>query len=198
MWAQPNRRHRWSVAFPIVESYDITGNPKAREVLGAALYQRLYARPSAVLRLLEDEERATIGPLELEPRPARNAYIGIEDEFDAAMRSEINKQTRRSIGQDISEAAIEGMTQDRWAKIRLRAMWIADKFIIKRRKSGSLFCDACGFDPASRPDLSGIKPRSLLDVHHRDPLAEGKRYTTIADFELLCPTCHRIAHAKLR
>ncbi len=28
--------------------------------------------------------------------------------------------------------------------------------------------------------------------------AEGLRYTTAKDFALLCPTCHRVEHARIR
>lgn len=49
MWAQDGGRYRWSVAFPIVESYRIVGRPKAKTVLGDALYRRLYQRSSATL-----------------------------------------------------------------------------------------------------------------------------------------------------
>jgi 5-methylcytosine-specific restriction protein A len=37
-----------------------------------------------------------------------------------------------------------------------------------------------------------------MDVHHRDPLAEGVRVTELADFQLLCPNCHRFVHAVMR
>src|SRR4051812_38023762 len=49
MWAQDGRRWRWSVAFPIKESYDIIEKPKAKAVFQDA-YRRLYGRPSAILR----------------------------------------------------------------------------------------------------------------------------------------------------
>jgi HNH endonuclease len=127
-----------------------------------------------------------------------NAQITIEDEFQLAEKSVISQHTRDVISRDLPTFAAEGMTAERWTKIRLRAMWLADKFISERVRASSLHCDDCGFDPKTRDDLSSIKPRSLLDVHHKDPLAEGERYTTTADFALLCPTCHRIAHSLIR
>ncbi|WP_409979639.1 HNH endonuclease [Methylocystis sp.] len=75
---------------------------------------------------------------------------------------------------------------------------MAEHFIRERARSNLLVCDNCGFDPAKRPDLAFLKLRSLFDVHHKDPLAEGFRYTTTADYLLLCPTCHRIEHTQLR
>jgi hypothetical protein len=47
--------------------------------------------------------------------------------------------------------------------------------------------------------LPEASPRSLLDVHYKRPLGEGPRLTRADDFHfaLLCPTCHRIEHARL-
>jgi 5-methylcytosine-specific restriction protein A len=50
-------------------------------------------------------------------------------------------------------------------------------------------CSACGFVP---------QVDSQLDVHHRDPIAEGQRRTTLADVVVLCANCHRLAHAQMR
>ncbi|RYD90908.1 MAG: hypothetical protein EOP50_15165, partial [Sphingobacteriales bacterium] len=33
MWAQAGKRYRWSVAFPIVETFEVVGKPKAKSVL---------------------------------------------------------------------------------------------------------------------------------------------------------------------
>lgn len=53
-------------------------------------------------------------------------------------------------------------------------------------------------DPKIVLDPKIVNPRSLLDVHHKNPLDEGERYTTIRDFALLCPTCHRVEHQRLK
>jgi len=45
---------------------------------------------------------------------------------------------------------------------------------------------------------TAVKARSLLDVHHMNPLDEGVRYTTEADFCLVCPNCHRFMHRLAR
>jgi 5-methylcytosine-specific restriction protein A len=90
------------------------------------------------------------------------------------------------------------MTEERRAKIRRRAGWIADNFIRMRRNARTLYCDACGFDPAKVLDPKLVNPRTILDVHHKNPLHEGIRYTTIKDFSLLCPTCHRVEHQRLK
>ena len=198
MWAQGGKRWRWSVAFPIVESYDIVGRPKAKDVLGETGYRRLFQRSSATLRVLNDEERLKLADLGLTPRATANAWIGIEDEFALAELSEIDERTLRAINRDLRDVALEGVEAERWSKIRRRAAWLADKFVRERRRSGTLQCDHCPFDPNLVAGIDGMNPRSLLDVHHMHPLEEGERYTTIKDFALLCPTCHRVEHARLK
>jgi 5-methylcytosine-specific restriction protein A len=197
MWAQDGNRNRWSVAFPVIESYRVNDGRKAKAILGEKSYARLYAHSSATLRPLNDVERASISDLDIEPVSTRNAWIGIEDEFAAAERSDIDLQVRKSIDQDLSNPAIEGMSQERWARVRIRAAWKAQQFLKDRIRNNALRCDNCGFDPSSRVDVSVNRPRSLLDVHHKCPLEEGVRYTNITDFALLCPTCHRIEHLML-
>ena len=198
MWAQGGKRWRWSVAFPIIESYRIVSQPKAKEVLGDAGYRRLFAHSSATLRPLNDAEQASLADLDLEPVTANNAWIAIEDEFQNAELSDIPKQTERDIERDLAGNALEGMTEERKARVRKRAAWLADRFVRARMKAGTLTCDECGFDPAQCFPGGGVRPRSLIDVHHKHPLEEGVRYTTVRDFALLCPNCHRIEHARMK
>lgn len=198
MWDQSGDRVRWSVAFPIVESYQIIGRPKAKAVFGEAAYSRLYAHSSATLRPLTDDECTAIAQLEIRPTVTKNAWIGIEDEAAFAEQSEIDPRTQRNINADLTDKALEGVPAERRAKIRIRAAWLAHDFIKRRGREGRLVCDECGFNPAERVDSRLVSPRSILDVHHKHPLEEGIRYTTINDFTLYCPTCHRIEHAMLK
>lgn len=197
IWSADDTRRRWSVAFPIIERYEIVGTPKARDVFPEEVFERLYQSQSATLRVLNDEARVAIGDLEIMPTTAPNAWIAIEDEIVMAERSDLRRGDERQIARDLA-GALEGQTEEQRAKIAKRAAWLANRFVIERRKAGSLTCDDCGFDPRGRPDLDGVPPRSCFDVHHKDPLAEGVRYTTIRDFALLCPTCHRLEHLRLK
>jgi 5-methylcytosine-specific restriction protein A len=81
MWAERGKRRRWSVAFPIVESYEISTKPYARDVFPPEAVQRLFAHPSATLRPLNDGERSGIMHLPLRFRATSNAWIAIEDEI---------------------------------------------------------------------------------------------------------------------
>ena len=186
MWAEDGKRRRWSVAFPIVESYDIADRPSARDVLGTAAMQRLFAHPSATLRPLDDGERASIAQLPITPRTTANAWIGIEDEIAIAERATIPSGIKKKIDDDLNAAATEGMTAEQRAKVRLRAAWLAHKFVMRRQAAARLFCDKCSFNPITLINGTAVRARSLLDVHHLHPLDEGIRVTTLADFALLC------------
>lgn len=199
MWAPNEIRQRWSVAFPIIESYRIIGKPKAKLVLGDDAFKERFAHRSSTLRRLSARDQLAIAELKISPAPAPNAWIAINDEFLAAELSEVRSRTEKLLNSDLqSLQAEEGMSEEKLAKIRRRAAWIAERFARNRSQSNSLYCDICKFSPAEAVKDAGIKPRSLLDVHHKHPLAEGKRYTSTEDFSLLCPTCHRTEHALLR
>ncbi len=198
MWSQNGRRKRWSVAFPIVESFEIEGKPLATDVLSPDAVQRLIKHTSATLRPLSDVDRVAFANLSLRPRAAANAWIAVEDEIDAAERSQIDPKVIKDIDRDLRLTAIEGLTEERWAKVRRRAAWLADLFARDRARAGKFCCDHCSFKPADRLTGMDVTHRAMLDVHHLKPLEEGWRITTVADLVLLCPTCHRIEHLMLR
>jgi 5-methylcytosine-specific restriction enzyme A len=57
----------------------------------------------------------------------------------------------------------------------------------RRKNDGVIVCEACKFS-----DAQG----KMFDAHHLQPLMAGVRETRIDDLAVLCPTCHRWAHAK--
>ena len=201
MWARGGNRVRWSIAFPIIETFDIPDQPYAADVFGPVSYRRLFAHPATLLRPFNDDERGKLADLVITPHPASNAWIAIEDEVQFALHDEdkIPSSIKRTIEFDLT-GAMEGFSEERKVKIRTRAAWNAYKFVKARQRARRLICDECNFDPAERLAGTNIKPRAILDVHHREPLAEGVRYTGATDayFKLLCPTCHRLEHAFLR
>lgn len=61
------------------------------------------------------------------------------------------------------------------------------KRLNRDRNAGLLVCEACDFT-----DDDG----KLFDAHHLLPVAAGERETHVGHLAILCPTCHRWAHAK--
>lgn len=57
----------------------------------------------------------------------------------------------------------------------------------RAKNGGMIVCEACAF-----PDTIGM----MFDAHHLEPLAAGVRESRVDDLAVLCPTCHRWAHAK--
>ncbi len=196
-WAKPNERTRWSVAFPIVQRFEIVGAPKARDVFTPDMWTRLFQSQNAGLRRLDDEARAQIANLEILELEAPNFWIAVDQEILAAELSDVSKDNLTNMSRDL-RGALEGETEERKVKLIRRVAKLADDFAKMRARTGSLHCDDCRFDPSARPDLAQIRARSCFDVHHKNPLAEGKRLTTLDDLALLCPTCHRIEHLRLK
>ena len=66
---------------------------------------------------------------------------------------------------------------------------LANKVMDRNRAQhgGWITCEACGFQD---------RKRSMFDAHHLEPLACGERDSEPSDLAVLCPTCHRWAHAK--
>ncbi|MCY1320388.1 hypothetical protein D9M68_316730 [compost metagenome] len=197
VWSEPNKRKRWSVAFPIVRTWEILGKPTAHSVLSADVFLSTYQTQSSTLRLVSDQMRQEIADLEINEVPARNAWIAIEDEVSIAAKSNVADKFLTDVGNDL-RSALEGESEERKVKIKRRAAWVAQKFWLSRQKAKAIWCDGCSFDPSIDPSLKDLPRRSLFDVHHKDPIAEGVRRTTPEDFALLCPRCHRIEHVRLR
>jgi 5-methylcytosine-specific restriction enzyme A len=197
-WAEGAERHRWSVAFPIVESFAVVEPPLAEVVFGPVAVRRLFGHPSATLRPLNAEERKALADLHIDHRHTESAWIGIEDDAAKAAMSEVPGRLRRDIEADLARVAVEGLTEERRAKVYQRAAWLANCFATERERGGRLRCDECGFDAIAKANGTKVRPRSLLDVHHKSPLAEGVRCTSFLDLSLLCPTCHRYTHELLR
>ena len=197
VWGQDAGRKRWSVGFPIVESFDIVGKPLAKDVFGQTAYRRLFQRSSRTLRELVPEEQDALSTLELAFRPTANARFAIEDEIKMALSTPPIRRLLVDLTRDLA-SAMEGETEERKVQLRRRAAWLANRFLLRRNRDGSLRCDECLLDPTTLPKMAGLSGRSLLDVHHLHPLDEGRRLTTEADFSLLCPTCHRLEHLLIK
>jgi predicted HNH restriction endonuclease len=63
---------------------------------------------------------------------------------------------------------------------------------VLRLRGKNLTCDGCGVDLAAE---YSSQHRRVVEVHHVRPLARGPRQAKgTADFNVLCPTCHRVVH----
>jgi hypothetical protein len=164
------------------------------------LAHKLLMNSHQKLVLLDEEETQHLGTYFGGPAGGLSEQVWREFEREASLRarSTISARIRRDIGQDLRSSALEGLSQEQRIILRSRAAWLAARFARQRWDASELRCDECGFDPSSRVDGTAVNPRFLMDVHHRDPLAEGVRVTGLADFQLLCPNCHRFAHAVIR
>lgn len=186
MWSEPGKRNRWMAAFPIVESYEIVGFPKAKDVLGDERYRWLFHRSSSTLRRLEDIDRSLIANLKIKLIPATNYLLSIEQDVQAAERSQ-SSPYMRAIGQqidhDLRNTAFEGMREEVIGKIKKRARWLAYKFARASADAGTLRCDDCSFDPTSWKDL---KPSSLaacstftIAIRFQKAVSEKRTSTTL-------------------
>lgn len=95
---------------------------------------------------------------------------------------------------DVDESAIEGEARlvSHLRRERNRSL-IESKKKTVLAATGTLACEACGFDFRVRYGLLG---EGFCEVHHRQPLAqsEGSTVTSLADLAVVCSNCHRIIH----
>ncbi|WP_374448498.1 HNH endonuclease [Stella sp.] len=131
--------------------------------------------------------------------PTRGIYDRVQLPVSVVTNADVPEEdVLAALDDDFTLAAKEGGCRVASRTIRIRSALVAQQFVADREGRGTFVCDECGFDPEPLARKAEIPVRSLMDVHHRDPLAEGRRLTTCNDFELLCPTCHRLRHAVMR
>jgi hypothetical protein len=58
-------------------------------------------------------------------------------------------------------------------------------------RDGALICEACDFEFA---EFYGELGKGYGEVHHRRPIKEGERHTSLNDLAILCANCHRMIH----
>lgn len=194
-WDQRGDRARWSEAFPIIEAWEIGGWPKAREVLGVEAAARRCETQSQFLKELDESDRAKLADLELIPIDlppdglAAKHFIDLarQTNKDRGIRSEGLLPEDRALYEDYT--AVEGLTKE--ARIRFAHR---DRRLIKIAKQFfALECSICRYDPIQR-GATPSQARAILEAHHKVPVQAGVRLSRLADFALLCPTCHREVH----
>ncbi len=121
------------------------------------------------------------------------AVDGVEEDaagFDRwSGAAEVDKEPESSPPKE----AKEGKWREYRHQRRERKSMRASKLKRALQDQGELRCEACDFKfhlPAYR--------EAALEVHHRLPIADGVRVTRLDDLAVLCATCHRLIHAKMR
>jgi 5-methylcytosine-specific restriction enzyme A len=197
-WDKRGDRVRWSEAFPVIEAWDITGWPKARDVLGSAGAARLCEIQSQVLRPPTDEDRRKIAALEITPISLPSEGFAARYFYDLARQED--EERGLSDGAVTSEdkllyedyRAIEGVTKE----LRLRLAKRDRRLVRLLKQNAPLKCSICSYDPTSR-GASRKQAQAILEAHHRIPIHAGQRLSRVGDLVLLCPTCHREVHQRI-
>lgn len=194
-WDQSGDRVRWSEAYPVIEAWGIDGWPKARDVLGLEVAARRCEMQSRVLKPLENDDRAKLAHLELQPvnLPAEGIaaahYVELSrlENQDRGIPIDRLAPEDRWLNEDYS--AVEGITKEKRIRLAQRDRRLVT--ILKRIRE--LQCAICSYDPIAR-GANRAQARAILEAHHKTPVSAGKRLSRIEDFILLCPTCHREVH----
>jgi 5-methylcytosine-specific restriction protein A len=194
-WDQRGDRARWSEAFPIIEAWEITGWPKARDILGLQAAARRCEMQSQFLKELDDYDRAKLAYLDLVPIDLPADGLAARYFIDLAQQENTGRGVRgdglasedRPLYEDYS--AIEGATKEMRVRLARR-----DRHLVRILKRATpLECAICCYDPIGR-GATQAQARAILDAHHRVPVQAGERLSRVEDFALLCPTCHREVH----
>jgi hypothetical protein len=114
-------------------------------------------------------------------------------------KSVIRSQADRDYSQIIIEEGTADMrtVEQRRRSERLRRIAI-DEF--KKKQSGRVFCETCGFDFSQKYGTHG---RGFIEVHHMNPIHQsdlrGRRTRlpkALDEVTLLCSNCHRMIHRR--
>jgi hypothetical protein len=177
------RLAQWPVAIVISEIYSIRDEPRLIEDLGFADRGILTNAYDTVLRN-EDQIELLFSALRDWPIKRREDVVlppGFRDPGKVQMFGSLYPKV---LSQSAEGARIWKLSREierdpklkREAKARNRA-----------DNGGMLVCEACKFSDSLD---------SMFDAHHQQPLAAGVRESRADDLVVLCPTCHRWAHAK--
>ena len=79
---------------------------------------------------------------------------------------------------------------------------VAQKLAENKQRYNGYRCEDCNYAPANDTRItdwiegyvSDDLMRGILDVHHKNPISDGERETTLGDLRVLCPLCHRRRH----
>ena len=177
------RLAQWPVAIIVSEIYTIKGHPRLVEDLGFADRRILTNAFDSVIRPEGqiDELWEALKDWEVERRWEIALPPGFKDPGRVMMFGTMYPKLDSSSaeGKRIWKLSQEAERDPKLAR--------EVKDLNRSRNSGVIVCEACGFADAAN---------GMFDAHHLRPLAAGDRQSRVDDFAVLCPTCHRWAHAK--
>lgn len=178
-----NEMKQWPVATMLSEVFTIEGEPHIVNDLGFPdrkilehSFDSVRRTDFLVERLWETLKNRTIKRrVDVVPPPGfidRGEFVHVDDVYPT-----------------VDKNSEEGQRLYKEMRIieRCRTLVELKKRENKHRNSGRYVCESCGF-----ADKLGV----MFDVHHLFPLHAGSRLTNPSDLAVLCPTCHRWAHAK--
>jgi hypothetical protein len=156
--------------------------------------------PDCIRRFKSAVEASEISELARRKAPyLRAEFVEALDRETPADAVKIPNNIKVLMDRDLPDSVLEGLSVVRRLKVRHRSAMIAIAFKKQREKGGKLQCDECQgdasqLDPTGRLTGKSIHNRSMFDAHHKNPMFAGERVTSISDFLLLCPNCHRMEH----
>lgn len=177
------RLAQWSVAIIVSEIYSIKGHPRLVEDLGFADRKILTNVFDAVIKPEELVNRLweALKDWEVERRWEISLPPGFKDPGRVMMFGTMYPKldSTSAEGKRIWKLSQEAERDPKLAR--------EVKDLNRSSNNGVIVCEACSFADATN---------GMFDAHHLRPLAAGERQSRIDDFAVLCPTCHRWAHAK--
>ncbi len=179
------RLARWPVAIVISEIYSIKGAPHLVGELGLPDMRILENAFDSVMR---NESRIRHLWDALKDWPIERRW---EVTPPPGFRDPGKVQRSGSMYPKLSSKSAEGKRVWKLSQEAERAPELKReaKELNRARNGGVIICEACQFsDPLG----------SMFDAHHLQPLAAGIRESRVDDLVVLCPTCHRWAHAKAK
>ncbi|SDR29364.1 HNH endonuclease [Rhizobiales bacterium GAS113] len=178
-----NRLAQWPVAIIVSEVYSVSGEPQLVEDLGFPDRRILANAYDTVIRDEDQVHRlwAALKDWKVERRWGVTPPPGFRDPGKVEMYGSmypklLSKSAEGERVWKLQQQIERDPKLKREAKARNRAT-----------NGGVLICEACGFSDPLDP---------MFDAHHQQPLAAGVRESRVDDLVVLCPTCHRWAHAK--
>jgi len=177
------RLSQWPVAVIVSEVYTVRGEPRLIEDLGFPDRRILMNAYDSVIRDDDQIQRLwdALSGWEVERRWDVLPPPGFRDPGKAQMYWSLypTLDSKSAEGKRVWKLQHEA---ERDPKLKREA-----KALNRERNGGVIVCAACDFsDPLD----------SMFDAHHLQPLAAGNRESRVDDLVVLCPTCHRWAHAK--